>query len=49
VGLGFAYWILMDFGLTLGKTGKVAIWASAWTPNMLYGALGLVLFYRANR
>lgn len=48
VGLGFAYWILMDFGLTLGKTGSLPIWTSAWAPNILYGALGLVLFVRAN-
>ncbi len=49
VGLGFSYWILMDFGLTLGQTGRVAIWASAWTPNIIYGVLALALFYRANR
>ena len=49
VGLGFAYWILMDFGLTLGKTGAMPIQLSAWTPNAIYAVLGVVLFARANR
>ena len=49
MGLAAAYWILMDFGLSLGKTGAMPVWASAWSPNILYGALGLILFYRANR
>ncbi len=49
MGLASAYWILMDFGLSLGKTGALPIWFSAWAPNILYGILGAVLFYRANR
>ena len=49
MGLAATYWLLMDFGLSLGKTGAMPVWASAWSPNILYGMLGLVLFYRANR
>lgn len=49
VALGFVYWILMDFGLSLGKTGALPVWISAWGPNILYGILGATLFYRANR
>jgi lipopolysaccharide export system permease protein len=49
MGLGFGYWILMDFGLTLGRSGALPILLSAWTPNALYGSMGLLLFWRANR
>jgi len=49
MGLGFGYWILMDFGLTLGRSGALPIMLSAWTPNALYGSMGLLLFWRANR
>jgi len=49
MGLASAYWILMDFGLSLGKTGAMPVWLSAWAPNILYGILGAILFYRANR
>ena len=49
VGLAFGYYLLMDFGLELGRGGKVPIWASAWTGNIVYAIAGLILFIRANR
>jgi lipopolysaccharide export system permease protein len=49
VGLAFVYYLLMNFGLQLGKTGAIPIWASAWSGNILYGVAGLILFVRANR
>ncbi len=49
VGLAFGYWVLMDIGLSLGKSGLIPAWASAWSGNFLYGMAGLVLFWRANR
>lgn len=49
VGLAFVYYLLMNFGLQLGKSGAIPIWVSAWSGNLLYAAGGVVLFARANR
>jgi lipopolysaccharide export system permease protein len=49
VGLAFVYYLLMNFGLQLGKTGAIPIWVSAWSGNLLYAAGGVILFARANR
>ena len=49
VALAFLYYLFMDFGLSLGKSGAIPIWISAWTGNILYGSMGLILFIRANR
>jgi len=49
VGLAFGYYFLMDFGLELGRGGRVPIWASAWTGNVIYSIAGAILFVRANR
>jgi lipopolysaccharide export system permease protein len=48
VGLAFVYYLLMNFGLQLGKSGAIPIWVSAWAGNLIYSAVGLVLFIRAN-
>lgn len=48
VGLAFVYYLLMNFGLQLGKSGAIPIWASAWSGNLIYGVVGLALFARAN-
>jgi lipopolysaccharide export system permease protein len=31
--------------LALGEGARIPDWAAAWTPNILFGALGLVLLY----
>lgn len=49
VGLSFGYYLLMSFGLEMGKNGVVSPWISAWSGNILYGCAGLALFVRANR
>lgn len=49
VALAFGYYLLMSFGLELGRAGTVPILASAWTGNLLYAVSGMVLFARANR
>ncbi len=49
VGLAFVYYLLMNFGLQLGKNGAIPIWVSAWSGNMLYGTAALVMFARAGR
>lgn len=49
LGLALLYYLFMNFGLELGKSGRAPILLSAWLGNLLYGAAGLVLFWRANR
>lgn len=49
VALAFGYYLMTDFGVELGRGGKVPIWVSAWTGNIVYAITGLVLFIRANR
>lgn len=49
LALAFGYYVLMDVGLELGKSGRVPVLAAAWAGNLLYGLAGLVLFLRANR
>lgn len=41
----FAYWLLFSIALSLGRSGAVTPWVSAWMPSMLFltAAVGLVL------
>lgn len=48
IGAAFGYYLLMDFGLELGRSGMVPPLVSAWSGNVLYGASGIFLFWRAN-
>jgi hypothetical protein len=36
---------VMHLFLALGEGARIPDWAAAWTPNVLFGALGLVLLY----
>jgi len=49
VGLSFGYYLLMTFGMELGKEGALGVQVAAWAPNVLYGVAGFFLFVRANR
>ena len=44
VAIGFAYWVLLGFCVSLGKAGALQPWLSAWLPNMLVGVLSLFLY-----
>ena len=44
--LGFSYWIVHAFSMSLGRSGTVPVFLSAWAANLLFGGLGAVLFYR---
>jgi lipopolysaccharide export system permease protein len=41
----FAMNFLMHLFLALGEGARIPDWAAAWTPNIMFGALGLVLLY----
>ena len=41
----FSMNFVMHLFLALGEGARIPDWAAAWTPNVLFGALGLVLLY----
>ncbi len=42
--IGFSYWVLLGFCVSLGKAGAMPPWVAAWLPNMVMGALSLFLY-----
>jgi lipopolysaccharide export LptBFGC system permease protein LptF len=42
----FAFFILSRFGLALGTGGYIPGWVAAWTPNFLFGTIGIFLTQR---
>ncbi len=48
LGLAVGYYLFMNFGLQLGRSGAVDLWVSAWAGNVVYAVAGMVLFVRAN-
>ena len=47
--MSFGYYLFMNFGLELGRSGAVPVYVSAWAGNAVYAVAGLLLFVRANR
>jgi lipopolysaccharide export system permease protein len=47
--LGFAYWAFLRAGQTLGYTGALPPLPAAWLANILFGAFGLLLFWKVAR
>ena len=43
--LAFAMNFVMHLFLALGEGARIPPWAAAWTPNILFGILGLILLY----
>lgn len=54
IGLGlsiliiFVYYVLMFVSMALGQSGAIAAEAAAWLPNVITGAAGIVLLWRAS-
>jgi LPS export ABC transporter permease LptG/LPS export ABC transporter permease LptF len=44
VAVIFAYYLLLWFGQSLVKGQRIPSWLAAWLPNLVLGALGLILF-----
>lgn len=42
--IGFSYWVILGFCVSLGKAGALEPWLAAWLPNMIVGFLGLYFF-----
>ncbi|MHB8763029.1 MAG: LPS export ABC transporter permease LptG [Deferrisomatales bacterium] len=47
VALGFAYWLVLAVGLSLGKAGVLPAPLAAWAGNALFTAAGAALLWRA--
>ena len=45
IGLVFSMNFLTHLFLALGEGGRIPAWAAAWTPNVLFAAVGLMLLY----
>lgn len=45
IGLVFAQNFLTHLFLALGEGDRISAWAAAWTPNLLFAAIGLFLLY----
>jgi lipopolysaccharide export system permease protein len=43
--LVFAMNFVMHLFLALGEGARISSWAAAWTPNVIFGVLGLLLLY----
>ena len=47
--LCFLYWGLLQIAKALGQNGTLPPFLAAWFPNLLFGAGGLILIWRARR
>ena len=46
--IGFSYWIVHAFSMSLGKSEILPAFLAAWAANILFGAIAAFLFYRVN-
>jgi len=44
--IGFSYWIIHAFSMSLGRSGILPVIVAAWASNILFSGLAAVLFYR---
>ena len=45
--IGFSYWIVHAFSMSLGRSGILPAILSAWIANIIFFAIGATLFFRA--
>jgi lipopolysaccharide export system permease protein len=46
--IGFSYWIVFAFMLSLGRSGTLPPAAAAWATNVILGIVAVVMFRRVN-
>ena len=44
--IGFSYWIVFAFAISLGRSGTIPPVAAAWTANFIFGIVALIMFMR---
>jgi lipopolysaccharide export system permease protein len=42
--VGFGYWVLSAFCISLGHNGALPPWTAAWVPNAIFAMIGLFFF-----
>ena len=42
--IGFGYWVLAAFCISLGHGGAIPSWIAAWIPNAIFSLIGLYFF-----
>lgn len=42
--IGFSYWVLTAFCVSLGQSGALPTWISAWSPNLIFAMIALYFF-----
>ncbi len=48
VVIGFSYWLVFAFSLSLGRSGNLPPILAAWLPNLLFGGAAYYLIRRVN-
>lgn len=46
IAIGFAFFVLSRLSLVLGTGGHVPGWLAGWSPNVIFGVIGIVLIRR---
>ena len=46
--IGFSYWIVFAFTLSLGRSGTLPPVVAAWATNVILGVVAVVMFRRVN-
>lgn len=46
--IGFSYWIVNAFSMTLGKSEMLPAFVAAWAANMIFSAIAAFFLYRVN-
>ncbi len=44
--IGFSYWIVHAFSMSLGRSGTLSPFIAAWSANILFISVALVLFHK---
>jgi lipopolysaccharide export system permease protein len=44
--IGFSYWLVYAFAMSLGRSGALTPFIAAWFANILFGAASLILLWR---
>lgn len=42
--IGFGYWVLIAFCISLGHSGALPAWVAAWAPNLIFTMVGVYFF-----
>jgi len=44
MAIGFGYWVLSAFCISLGHSGALPPWVAAWLPNSIFSLIGMFFF-----